>query len=366
MSQVDYKFVLTDKDYNDIAQLTNVHRRQYSKFLNNIGQAYFEVYQDNPLIKSLNINPLTTMYGLKIYRGDTLIWQGMIDGITPSDKTKNSMDIIGFQASSRLADFGDVLINTSSDSPTTRDSLANKKIGTEVIQVLFDECKAKSSSPISDITSDISDPLDETGAVNTMQDQDSIFIDSLLSVVAYLADITGCDFYLDDVTKIFQFKDRIGTSSSAQFRYVEFEQGNNINNFSLQLDIREINNHPIGFSTGSGENVKIISDITDSASISAFKLREKLVDVRALDSEASIKTQMAKQLSLYSKPRYFSSISLTQSTGLLDGWQLGDTVEIWIKRGIINFREKKRIMGFTVSIDEQDMENITLNYQDPV
>lgn len=366
--QMPYRYVITDSNYSDIATIPEAHRRSYSKFLNNIGQAYFEVYLDNPLVKSLNIDPLTKMYGLKIYRGTntTPNWQGMIDGLTPSDKYKNSMNVVGFQASSRLADLGDVLITTDSETPQQRSGLKDKKIGTEVIQVLFNECKAKSNSPIGDMLSSITDVLDEKNVINTMQEQDTIAISSLLDIVVFLADVTNSDFYVDDATKTFYFKDKVGVESTVQYRFVENQAGNNIKDFSIQMNMRDVNNHPVGFCTGEAANMKMVSDVYDSASLNAYKLRERLSDLRSLDSEASVRTQINKNLQMYGKPRYFSSIALSNSIDLFNGWTLGDTVEIWIKRGFINFRERKRIMGVTVDIDAQNMENISLNYIDPV
>lgn len=369
MAQVPYRFVLTDKDFNELSELKRVRQRQYSRFINNVGQAYFEIMQDNPVIGEISgLNFLSDIYGLHIYRANQLSWRGIIDEIVPEDRRKSSMDVIGVRASSRLQDFGDILINASENSPAQRIGLANQKIGTQLMQTFFDECKAKENSPIADIAvGTISDPQDSAGVDMTMGTQDALPMMDLLTATDFLANISFADYWYDDLNNTFSFVANKGVEREVMFRFIENEPGNNIRDFAVTLDIRGVTNNPIGFAAGEGANLKILHNVKDDPSIARFKLRQRLLDIRTLDTEANIAEHLNRQLSQLKVPKYYTSISLSPSIVPFHGWDLGDTVRVHIKRGVFQFAqpERKRILGATITVDDTNVEYTAIHYGEP-
>lgn len=369
-----YRYILTDKNFVEISELKRIRKRQYSKFINNVGQAYFEMLQDNPVLREITdsenrtLDFLNRIYGLKIYRDEQLVWRGLIDELVPQDKKVSSMDIIGFRASSRLQDFGDILINASPDNPAQRVGLANKKMGTEVVQPFFEECVAKENSPISDVLlGTITNPVDSTGAEVTMGTQDALPMMDLLTAVDFAASVSFADYWYEDLTNEFNFAANKGVERDVLFRFIDGAQGNNIRDFAITLDIRGVTNNPIGFAAGEGANLKIIHEIKDDESIGKFRLRQRMLDIRTLDTETNIREHLRKQLSQLKMPKYYSSLSLMPGTVPFLGWGLGDVIKVQVKRGIFNFAqpERKRVMGATIEIDDTNVEHTQIHFGEP-
>jgi hypothetical protein len=374
MAQVPYRFVLTDKNFNQISTLNPVSNRQVSFVLNGVGQAYFEMMQDNPLLPTLGVNFLTTYYGLQVYRNNVLFWQGLIDEVTPGDSPKSSMNQVGFRASNRLQDFSDVLI-TQTTTDGYVDGLANTNMG-DNMTTFFNACKGLSNSPISDITiGQIQNPTYSDGTIVNFATQDQVPVMDLLTTVGYLADLSNADYYIDQVTNEFYFLDNYGNANNTAvlFRYIDtpgLNIGNNIRDFKVDLNIRNMNNNPVAYGTNTSDVLTEISSVMDTASINQFKLRQHIIatpSMNVTEDQGLITTYLNNQLPLLQVPQYASTITLSSTVTPFDGWGLGDVVGIQIQRGIIQMTQpqQQRIMGVIINIDETNTETIELNYVQP-
>lgn len=375
MAQVPHEFILCDKDFNELVSLQRARRRQWSRWLNNPGQAYFEVSQDDPVWGKLNskIDFKENLYKLKIKRAGTEVFRGTIDGKRPSDRYKSNMNYVGMLAYSRLQDFSSVLIVPDSGSTTYERKFSGTALGS-VVSTLLSECKIKSNSPLSDIQhGTIENPLDKTGVVinlGTSSAPQSLYLMDLLAVVNLLAEMGNADYYVDDTTGTFYFlKNKGSRKENVVFRYVHGATDNNVSDYSVSTSIYQVMNNIVGSGSGDGTanttNTtygRIVQTVTDGASQTAFKLREAVEPERALENATSLASYLNTQLSKNKKPVEIPSIALRNFTSPFDGWDLGDTVHIRIKRGIDDIDVYQRILGISTFIDEQDVETLHLHW----
>lgn len=361
MAQVDYKVFLLDKDGNRLAQLY-YSRLAFQKAINGIPNAYFEVLLDSAPLKAANFDPLNNVYHIEIERGGKVYWRGRIDEISPPDRG-SALDKIGIHASQRLSDFDRVLVKPSNNRFWSR-SFVDKKLGTEIVQVVVQEAIEKANSPVADISiGTIEDPEDLKG--NVIKISNNFFANTVLEVIEMCAAVGDADYWLDDEEKKFYFVKKRGRDrDDVVFRLHENEGGNNILTFVPHISYEEMVNSVVVL--GAGESFsRALSPQLDAASIRKYGLYEGMRLARQIDTDASAEKYAKKILKKYSKPLIAVSFAPTIGTTPFEGYELGDNVWIDIKWKIWNIKKKVRITSVQISVSQEGAETITFGLEEP-
>jgi hypothetical protein len=349
MAQNKYKVWLCNKDWTKIL-LLNPFNVQYSYTINKPNQAYFELSQHDPALVDNDVDFDSNVYRVQIVANDAIRWKGTIDELTSPDNG-SALDKFGLRASGRLSDFYDLIIDADDDTYVRN---LSGKLG-DLAEEIFTECQSRYNSPISDLSvGTIENPLDSTGTEITLTED--LYMMSLYDIINLLATIGNADFYIDDENGTFNFVKNKGIASNVMWKYVEGYPGNDI------IDIRPTNdlkvyNHLIGVGEGEGINKNTCNQM-DTASITKFNLRERLIAERIIENSTTMNLYLKKILSRTKEPFAISQVALRRTQHLFDGYSIGDTLRLKIKSGIWNIDRRVRLLGVTVYVNDQNVETI--------
>lgn len=358
-----------DKDWNKLATLM-VQNLQYSRMINGVGQAYFEMQLQNPVFTDLGFDFIENTYNVQIDREGTTVFRGEIDEIRPADtkqKVNDSlgvMDRIGVYASHKLDQLRNIILTPDSSSTQYVRTFTNVSIGTAV-QTIIEEAIARENSPWSDVTiGTIENPLDENGEeLKFTVDQQFIATDTL-TFVDVCGVIGNADYWLDE-NNVFNFvKTKGSLRPNSVFRLHFGESGNNLSSLKIETSKRDVANKVLVLGAGEGV-IKKLGEAADATHQLKYGLKERVIAARTLDTEATAAKYAQSKLLELKPPNKLVVFTPSQAHEPLLDFEIGDVVSVDVKWFIYNFIKKLRVLGVTCYVDQNNSESYSYQLSEP-
>lgn len=145
---------------------------------------------------------------------------------------------------------------------------------------------------------------------------------------------------------------------------VRFEYPNNIKSFQMPLDATRIANEVIALGSGIGNTIPSTADVPNLASQLTYKLRQDITTVNGDDNSAGGVTAVANaELASWGVPLEMPQLVVDgNKPPFVGSYDVGDYV--WVTLGGYKWFDAAdgllRIEKYTVAIDDNDDENVTL------
>lgn len=351
MSTPNYEFIATNNAGTELAVFANAKDRMWSRLLSRPGEAQFRIKQKDALAKDAYIQP--GVMHLKIKRDGSLVWGGLIDRLT-----EGVYDIVVHASSyEKLLQFN----ITGYQAQYT-----DKRIGTEIVQPLWDAAKIASNSLLTNFTSTtIQNPYVSGTAEKYITGTVTFDYENLLSVYQKLTEIGQADWATSGNTnnvafeitpnKVFNFYRNLGSNQNA----VSWVLGGQIRDFSYVIDTNNLFNSVTGVGVGTGASLLTETE-SDASSQSTYGLRQIAEPFKDLEVSASLDPRTKAFLKGYKDPAIFLQANLEPGLIPFSGYALGDSVKINVSRGHTAVVDQwYRVIGLQVKILENGAEVIT-------
>lgn len=356
MANPKIQIIAEDLSGNRICEFHLAKRRTFTKFLSSVGELVFDLKFDDP--KFALLTGVKTV--LKVYRNGTAIWAGNYDYLV-SDKSIHTIFASSFE---RLLD--DYLVEPDAAATSTVRKFTDKKLGTEVAQIIFDEAKNKSGSNLSTFSlGTIENPYTPSTTSEMTADFEFDYNSDFDAI--QLVALTGkADFEITPA-KAFNFYRRKGADKPNVLFRLKDTEPSNIVNFKREVDFRPIGNKIYAFGVGTRVNF-LKSSQTDSSSQTTYGLKEKNLGIpKTLVDQESLDKVTAEQIKVTKQPSDKLSPTLVVREGgidLFDGWDLGDNARILVDYGSTAVDKYMRIIGVQCSYADTGAENVYLYLQE--
>jgi len=329
-------------------EFENARDISLTRFLSSIGELVFTIPKDDPKFALLTGKKSR----LKVIRNGTTIWRGVYDYLR---ETPDNYVIFASTLESILMDY---LVDPDAPTTSTIRKFTTKKIGTEIVQVLFNESKAKTGSNFSDFTLGTIENPYTPGTTTELTTNAEFNYENLFDAISLMAQGGGADFEVT-TAKAFNFLRRKGTDHPNVVLHLKDEEPSNISTYQRDTDFRRIGNDIYAFGVGVGVNF-LKSVKTDATSQSTYGLIQKNLGMpKVLVAQTSLDKLVADQINLIKDPPQTTTpLLVADGIGFLDGWDLGDNVKVDIDHGGTIINEYRRVLGFQVAYGNTGAENV--------
>jgi len=320
---------------------------EYDDFLSNYGECRFRVKTADPVLSSNFLEPYK--YHIRIKKDRTVMWYGVI-----VNNTRRTHDFIEVEGRTLIFYFTKCEVKPSDLTTMTR-VFKSGTMGT-AIDTLFDEAVARGKSPISNFTvGTIQNPYKlNTTTAYTFTNTDFLELPfvSLMDVLTLCADITNSDFQVT-TSKVFNFKRMIGSFKDVSFKWGQY---GNIRDYDLPVNGSDAFNVLDGLAVSTtGKLVRSHKVDTDS-----LNDRKRLWSVKVFDNantQKIVDSLTTEELRVKGDGTVFKTYSVNE-----DGYRLslGDEFIVDIQDGIISERERRRLIGRSVKVNDTGFEDIML------
>lgn len=357
---------------------------QYSRELSNYGTCRFRISAYDTVLTTFGdiINP--HKYHVRIKRGDYVVWKGAI--IDNPKRTKQYIDIL---AAEYLYYLDRKLIHrTSSDVNGTANIYRIFKSGTlsDAITAIMNETITDYSTSnhvlktmtIGTIENPNFPPNMVSGVDNTALTGAWVFGDgtstnkgptvqfdfhTVLYALKALGIYSYCDFEITQDMK-FNFYKFLGRNMSNSLTFKYGTQGNIID-YNLPRFGKRQSNDVWAIATNTN-GVIIHSEVQDQSSIAEYGYMESVAAYSDVMSEPQLKARISAELPYVSTPDETNAIIyLNEQSYPLGQYTLGDIVAIEVKNNGVNFSGKRRIVGYTVILNETGRERVAIQTNVP-
>lgn len=380
MSDPIYKVEILDSNRNPITRAQRLmeinkdgHIIRYSRHLSDSGWAKIRLGVDDPMFDTFGNILVTNNNGLRIWRGNKMVWQGLITK-KPHQRT-NYIDVF---AETYLQRTKKILAKRDPEI-TPGDGLNNYrtfKTGTmsAAITTLIADAKAAATAndPIQLITlgtienpnfppyfatvagAALGGPWTFSADVTVQVDYKSVF---------YLINLFGaysnCDFELTD-NYVFNFKKMIGIRRpELVFEYNEANAYGTIDDFDVPENGSDLANDLWGLVIDN-EGKFLHVNKRDEESINQYLLNQEVAAYSDSKDANSLTTRLNETLRYSAKPDSVINTVLNSKAVPFGQYDVGDTATFKIKRGIIQVNEERRITGATISVHNTGREVVAL------
>jgi hypothetical protein len=374
MSQPKHNVWLTNKSWQKLA-LLSYQNLQYSRVINGIGQAYWEMQIQNPVFTQeledgSYFNFMDNSYYVMIERNGAIVFRGEIDEMPPADTKGGSndalgaMDRIAFRASHKLDQARNVVVTPDADSSFYIRSFDDVSVGTAV-QTLMTEAIGKTNSPLSDVTiGTIENPYNEAGEEIKITLAQQFEAYDTLTVIDALAYVANADYWLDEDNKFHFVRYKGQKQPNVIFRLHFGESGNNLASLKVNINKREMANKVIVYGAGTGTEVKF-GEAVDATHQTKYGLKEKLVPRRLLDTDDVVDAYAKSKIDELTSPGNVVVFTPTQSHEPLLGFSIGDIITVDVNWFIYKFIKEFRVEGITTYVNQENSEFFSYNLSIP-
>lgn len=372
---------ILDKSLTKVGEIKNLYPLnkqgmilRYSKELSDYGQCTFRVRSNDPLFTDLGDILIPHTYNVRIKRGGTTVWQGVI--VDNPQRTKYFVEVTAYQY---LYYLDKILIRRSSNNPATGNAddlyrIFDSGTMSSAISTLITQAASDFGSPhpLSALTTGTIDnpnyPLgftdsngvSKTGAWNfssTVQLQYDFH--TPYYVINQFGVYTHCDFEITD-SLVFNYETFLGNKqNSIVFNYGNNSKGNIVDYNVPRLGKRMVND-VWGVATDVNGTIYHL-DQSDSASIKAYGKLEAVNGYKDVNDKNFL-SQRVKEDLFFTKDFDSAPINiLVDERGYpLGQYDVGDIVTIVIKDNIIDYNQRRRIVGVTVNLHSTGRELTTI------
>ena len=372
-----------NKDLEKVAEIKNLYPinkegiiLRYSKELSDWGKAAFRMRSNDPVFDDLGdiVQPHT--YSVRIKRGASTVWQGVI--VDNPQRTKNFVEVT---ANEYLYYLDKILIRRSSNNPATNaaDDLyrifASGTMATAVTNLVNNAVSDFGANhPLSGMTIGTIENPDYpvgftngttalTGAWNfstTVQLQFDFH--SVFYVVKAFGIYTDADFEIDE-NLVFNFKKFLGNKHND----IVFQYGprGNIIDYNAPRLGKRMANTLWGVAADTNGQVYHLKQ-EDSTSLLANGKLEDVIPYADVKDNNFLRSRLAQDLQFLKTPDDSPlNILLNEQGYPLGQYDIGDIVTVKIEDNVIDYQAPRRIVGITVNLHDTGRELITVQTNRP-
>jgi len=377
---------ILDKSLNKKAEIRNLYPinnqgmiLRYSKELSDYGKCLFRVDSSDPLFTTFGdiITPHT--YNVRIVRDGTTVWQGAL--VDNPQRTKNFVEVEAYEY---LYYLDKILVRRSSNNPSTGQAddlyrIFSSGTMSSAISTLITEAAADFGSPhpLSALTAGtINNPdfpqgfTDSAGASKTGAWSFSSTVqlqydfNTVYYVIKSFGLYTHCDFRINaDLT--FDYKTFLGNKqNNIVFMYSQGDKGNVVD-YNLPRLGRGMVNDLWGIATDLNGTI-YHKEQRDTTSINTYGKLEDAAAFKDVKDNNFLSQRIKEDLFLTSTPDSAPvNILLDERAYPLGQYDIGDIVTVKIKDNVIDYQNRRRIIGITVNLHNTGRELTTVQMNTP-
>lgn len=139
----------------------------------------------------------------------------------------------------------------------------------------------------------------------------------------------------------------------------------NIASFSFARSVDNVSNFVYGIGAGNGEDA-IYATAEDTSSEDAIYRRERIITYNSVSKQDTLQQHTDAVLHYTTAPIELPSVTLKGSAVDLNRLDVGDTIDLQINRHpmLSHINGNYRVQEITCHVDENDSEDVTLNFDD--
>lgn len=344
---------------------------RYSKELSDYGEAKFRIRSNDPLLDTFGDIVEPHKYHIRIKRGDTTVWQGVI--VDNTERTRNYIEVVAVEY---LYYLDKILVRRTSNDPGTGEAnglyrIFNSGTMSTAVTAIVNNAISDfgSNHPLANMTvGTVENPdypkgfTDGTSALTgawSFSTTVALQFDfqTAYYIIKAFGIYTSADFEItNDLT--FNFKKYIGNKvNGTSFHYGS--RGNIVDYNATRLGRRMVNDlWGIAVST---DNKALHIEQTDSVSLNSYGKLEDATAFGDVKDSNFLKTRINENLRFTKTPDSSPINVLLNEKGYpLGQYDIGDTVNIRIKDNVIDINERRRIVGITVNLHNTGRELVTV------
>lgn len=348
MVNPDIKIIVENNSGTELGEFENAKDISLTKVLSSVGELVFTIPKEDPKFSLLT----GIKSHLKFVRNGTVIWKGNYDFL------RETLDNYVIFGSTYEALMDNYLVAPDSPSTSTVRKFTTKKIGTEIVQVLFNEAKALTNSLLSGFSlGTIENPYTPSTTTEMTVNMEFEY-DTLLDAIARGAYAGGADFEIT-TSKALNFYRRKGSNKPNITIHLKDLEPSNVRDFQKDTDFRRIGNDIYAFGVGLGVNF-LKANKTDSTSQTTYGLMQKYLGVpKNLVDQATLNKLVEDQITLLKTPPAKTTPKIVSSGfDLFNGWDLGDNLYVDIDHGGTVVTEYQRVIGVQLAYANNGAESI--------
>jgi len=355
---IKYSVIIKDST-DELHDFEKVSDLQWERYENEVGACRFTIpYSDFKLTSS---SVQSGQGEVRIYREDDLVFQGFIAQV---QDTKDGATIYGLDFKECLKWYRSSDFNPPNPPIKYEDVL----IGTQFIQVIFDQIGARTGSILGSyiVRGTIENPVEDGGGspkliTKSVVDEDFFSLLQEMIAISRAGSPQGAwkqdtvfDISLSETAPTFTFLKDVGVDQPD----ARFELDSEITNFTIVDDARFIRNDVKGIAVTSDPKV-IKSQQVNTTSRNTYYLREISPLFNLIGSTADLSSKDVDLLEertkdyLNENEKPDNTIAIQFASGLVpfNGYSMGDAVQLIINRGRVSINEFYRVVGMLVKLE---------------
>lgn len=391
MAAPNYQFEILDNTLNKITEVVTPYPLdkqgtiiRFSKELSDFGQCTFRISAYDSIFTDFGDIIFPHQYHLRIRRNGAIVWQGAI-----IENTKRNKQFIEVVAVEYLWYLNKILVNRTSNDPATgtadgifrifNSGTMGAAITTIMNETITNLKGSNSAHILSTMTlGTIENPnyppnmTDSTGAALTgawnfsTNLQLTYDFQSIYYILKSFGIYSYADFYLDQ-NLVFNFKKFVGNDRHYDVNFTFTKLNSNVIDYNLPRLGQRMVNTLYGIATDT--NGKILnSPQYDQASISKYGKLEGVAAYADVKDQGILNARAQAELPLVSTPDETNAIVVLDGTSAfpLGQWDVGDIVTIAVTNNGVAFKQIRRIVGYTVSVNDTGKETTTIQSNIPL
>jgi len=352
-----YSFIIRDSSGN-LYEFENAIRRGWEVYENDIGRCVFFIPHNDVKLSPTSV-PDAGFSEILIYRDGVLRWQGIVSIV---QDTIDGTWVYGETLHAVLGWYG-----VRYDQKYT-----GSAIGT-IISGEYDNIAGRTGNIFSAklTKGTIQNPYQVSTTSNLVitrtlyNDNFLQFLQEMVAVVR--GEMTPAwsqqavfDISLSATAPTFSFMRNVG----AEKPDVVFELNSEIVDFNIPRNNRFISNVVKGFAVQEGPKV-LTKESTDTTSRTAWYRREAYPYFGSATDQADLDQRTNDLLREMKDPDREMNLKFASGMTPFDGYVMGDSVKVRIKKGRVNIDEYRRVIGMEVSIEDTGIERTVPILQKP-
>jgi hypothetical protein len=336
-----YDFVIVDKAGNKVASLQGAHQRSYATYLNKTGEARFVLSPTDPVLTADTL--LLGHKELQVWRANKLVWGGEL----VYARTDLSAD--------------DERVEVAAKGYL--DLLAKRYVGTAAAPVSYEAGDWNIDQIAAELVylyaGDFGITIGAYPASSRPADRTNMQYKNLKEIVDEVGNDhvqNGIDFEITPDKKFNVFYPQKGR----QLPEIVFEWGVNIVSCYEIRDATELANQVIVL--GAGEGSSMVTAMVENTALQAiYKKRQTILYHKEIIGVETLEEHGDKELAVHQLPPQIIGVTTKGDLAPTVGsYEVGDSVRVKIKRGLIDIDGFYRIYGIAVQVTDSDEETIQL------
>lgn len=370
-----YVVEILDSSRNPIAQIKNlvpINQRgtvlRFRKVLSNWGSCLFRVQSRDPVLSSNILEPWK--YGVRIKRNNAVIFQGII-----INNPRRNSEFIEVEARTYLYRLDKLFVkrDAATAAEPYKDNYRTFDSGTmkAAVEAVLSEGKAAVNT--GDVLKSFTNGTIEnpdfpnyftkgdgsalTGGWTFSSDMTLQFdYKSILYVLKAFGIYANADF---EVTNdlVFNFKKYIGVKQPELV--FEYSNYGSIVDYDVPLNGERMTNDLLGIAVDV-ENKILHFNKRDEASVKNYLLMQDVAAFLDVKDKNALRARIIEELPFVAQPDSTINAVLNEKAYPLGQYDVGDTITLKIKDGIIDVNQQRRVVGISVEVHHTGTELITL------